>query len=261
LDENAPFNAVRFPSGLSASYGAGNLSNICMTCHQGLESKVQVDDTIAASAGPYEFVNIHYYAAGATLFGTNVKGGYEYDFQPGAGGAGGAPTYAGQNEFGVHGFQTASENLVDCVGCHMNADTADDKNHTFLPKVTDCNGCHDPGDTFPTLDGSPKDNYDAIQALLPALLTAIEAYANDVIMMPIFYDPIAYPYFFNVGGPAAFPNRYVDFDATLLRAAYNYQTGQKDPGGYIHNGDYIQQLLYDSIVDLGGTLPSGATRP
>jgi hypothetical protein len=27
----------------------------------------------------------------------------------------------------------------------------------------------------------------------------------------------------------------------------------KEPCGYIHNPDYVRQLLYDSIVDMGGT--------
>jgi len=39
----------------------------------------------------------------------------------------------------------------------------------------------------------------------------------------------------------------------MLTAAYNYQVGLKDPCGYIHNADYIQQLLFDSIVAMDGT--------
>jgi hypothetical protein len=39
----------------------------------------------------------------------------------------------------------------------------------------------------------------------------------------------------------------------MLTAAYNYNVGAKDPAGYVHNGDYIKQLLYDSIVAMGGT--------
>ena len=50
-----------------------------------------------------------------------------------------------------------------------------------------------------------------------------------------------YPYFSNITTVAQ------------LRAAYNWQVADKEPCGYIHNGDYIQQLLYDSIVDMGGT--------
>jgi hypothetical protein len=140
----------------------------------------------------------------------------------------------------------------------MNADPLDDKNHTFLPKVTDCNGCHNPGDTFPTLNGSPKSNYDDIQTLFGELLPLIETYANDTLGMPIVYSD-GYPFWCNAGSPCHGGNPYVSFDAKLLRAAYNYNVGKRDPGGYIHNGDYVKQLLIDSIEDLGGT-PS-VTRP
>jgi hypothetical protein len=33
-----------------------------------------------------------------------------------------------------------------------------------------------------------------------------------------------------------------------------------DPGAYAHNGDYILQVLYDSLVDIGGEI-SGMIRP
>jgi hypothetical protein len=36
----------------------------------------------------------------------------------------------------------------------------------------------------------------------------------------------------------------------LLKAAYNYQVVQKDPGGYVHNPTYMLQLLYDSLESL-----------
>jgi hypothetical protein len=38
-----------------------------------------------------------------------------------------------------------------------------------------------------------------------------------------------------------------------LKAAYNWQVADKEPCGYIHNGIYIRQLLFDSTVDMGGT--------
>ena len=50
-----------------------------------------------------------------------------------------------------------------------------------------------------------------------------------------------YPYFGNITTPAQ------------LKAAYNWQFADKDPASFIHNGIYVEQLLYDSIVDLGGT--------
>ena len=69
----------------------------CMVCHQGRASKASVDAQIErfkvtdldAVVAPikddqgndvrFGFINIHYFAAAATLYGTEVKGGYEYD--------------------------------------------------------------------------------------------------------------------------------------------------------------------------------------
>jgi hypothetical protein len=45
-----------------------------------------------------------------------------------------------------------------------------------------------------------------------------------------------------------------------LRAAYNYQYVQKDPGAFTHNAPYILQVLYDSIEDVGGDM-SAMLRP
>jgi hypothetical protein len=44
-----------------------------------------------------------------------------------------------------------------------------------------------------------------------------------------------------------------------LKAAYNWQVANAEPCGYIHNGTYIKQLLYDSIVDLSTALGAPAT--
>ena len=67
----------------------------CMVCHQGRASKATVDkaiadfkltdnlDTVATPQGETQlgFINVHYFPAAATLYGTVVKGGYEYDGQ------------------------------------------------------------------------------------------------------------------------------------------------------------------------------------
>lgn len=232
---------VEFPSMDDASLWAN--SNICTTCHQGRNSTVQVDDTITTTpGGPHTYINIHYYAAGATFFGAEVQGGYEYA----------GNDYAGRNAFGSHPAEQQ-----DCKGCHMRGANND---HTFLPLVADCTGCHT-GASFETLSGSPADNYTAITTLQPELLDDIQDWADTVIGMGIVYDPVAYPYwFFDTNGnrvadagEANFGNRYDQFDDELLRAAYNYQVVEKDPAGFIHNGTYIRQLQNDSIVALGGT--------
>ena len=53
---------------------------------------------------------------------------------------------------------------------------------------------------------------------------------------------------------------YAGWTPRILKAAYNYQYVQKDPGAFAHNGQYILQVLYDTIQDLGGDM-TGMVRP
>src|SRR5688572_13139815 len=118
---------VVFPSGVRVDdLGA---EAICMTCHQGRAHKGKVDDEIedAQATGTEPagedlvdpdigFVDIHYYAAGATLFGGVVHGGYEYD-----------------TEYYDQRFRHVSPRDT-CVECH--------DQHTLALRLDDCAGCH-----------------------------------------------------------------------------------------------------------------------
>ncbi len=240
---------VTFPSGLSADLGDD--SNLCMNCHSGRESGSSVDDAIAEDpAGPYGFINVHYYPAAASLLGSDAAGGYEYD----------GKTYAGQSVFTPHGGS-----LDTCVECHMRS------SHNLVPDTGDCSLCHGgPSFTFKGFRTSSTSDYDGdgdttesrwseLNDLGEALFDEIQAYA-DALGKPIAYDSHSYPYFFNdLNGngvadedEANRDNRYEDLDANLLKAAYNYQVHRKEACGYIHNADYIAQLMVDSIEDLGG---------
>ena len=259
--------SVVFPSGLTADLGDD--SNLCMTCHQGRNSKKSVDDEIASSPGPYSFINIHYYPVAATLFGTDVKGGYEFE----------GKDYAGQNKFGSH------LDIYDtCVECHMGTKGIEEnKSHNVIrPNPANCVSCHgndvsqsNPGND-PDLfnfreirpagiadydgDGNVNESiFSEITRLREVLIAESQTYAADS-GNPLVYEESTYPYFFNDTngnnivdvGEADFANRYVLFDANLLKAAYNYHACVKEPGGYIHNSKYIAQLLVDSIEVLGG---------
>ncbi|MBW1756734.1 MAG: chitobiase/beta-hexosaminidase C-terminal domain-containing protein [Deltaproteobacteria bacterium] len=250
LATNTALEPVAFPSGDTATLS--NASNMCMGCHQGRSSGVDVDNATANTVvqaptdyPSYNFINIHYFAAAATFFGSDVQGGYEYE----------GSTYRGQNTFvGLHTLD--GRTLVDCIGCHMNAsdDPGDKERHTFLPQVQDCNLCHS-GGAFRDLSGSPGDNFREIEALKGDLLAAIQDYAVNGLPQasPVIYDSHAYPYWFKDNGQGAnYGNRYQDFDFDMLTAAYNYQVASKDPAGYIHNGTYIEQLMWDSICLMGG---------
>jgi hypothetical protein len=99
------------------------------------------------------------------------------------------------------------------------------------------------------------------------LLVALQEYTVANNLPGIVYDPLAYPYFFedadgdgvadagDEGGVS-----YSQWTPTLLKAAYNFQYYQKDPGAFAHNSVYVGQILYDSIKAVGGDT-TGMTRP
>jgi hypothetical protein len=108
-------------------------------------------------------------------------------------------------------------------------------------------------------DGNTTEGVAAeIDTLHDALGNAIIAYSSSVIDKPVVYHPSAYPYFFVDGNnnqiadanEVIFPNRYTSWTPRLLKAAYNFQFVEKDPGGYAHNPKYLLQLLFDSLTDL-----------
>jgi len=248
----------------------------CMVCHQGRESKASVDAQIEqfkvtdvdAVVAPIKndqgqdvrlgFRNIHYFAAAATLYGTYVKGGYEYE----------GKLYDAKHDH-VAGYDT-------CIGCH--------DQHTLKIKVDQCAECHGEGVKeegglqnirMPQAsawdydgDGNVEEGmYYEIQGLQESLLAAIQAYAKDTAGAGIVYDPAAYPYFLLDADGDGQPDKndqganigYNAWTARLLKAAYNYQVSIKDPGSFAHGNKYIVQLLYDSIEDMGGDV-SGLAR-
>jgi hypothetical protein len=253
--------AVPFPSG--ANLTTGDLdSNLCINCHQGRESTVSVngrigdldDDTVSENL---RFVNIHYFAAGASLFGTEAKGAYEYT----------GLVYNGRNEH-VGAFDT-------CIECH--------NTHALEVEVAKCAECHEDVATKEDLamirmseadydgDGDVTEGLAGeIDTMREALLAGIQTYAASASgTNSIGYTPAAYPYFYtDVNGdgeitPDEFSdraNQYNTWTPRLLRSAYNYQYVTKDPGAFAHNGHYIIQILYDSLTDIGVDT-SGMTRP
>jgi hypothetical protein len=251
---------VTFPSGAQVSFGEEAASNICLQCHQGRESTPDVraetagfgDDEVSEEVG---FLNVHYFAAGATVFGTEAQGAYEYEGQ----------TYLGRFAH-VEAFDECTEchtahglkvNVEGCGACHAGVESEEDL-HSIRITETDFDG---DGDTDEGLAGE-------ISTLYEALYPAIQAYAADTVGTPIAYDGHAYPYFFvdtNADGEADpdeanYGNRYTTWSPRLLKAAYNYQYATKDPGTFAHNGKYILQVLYDSLADMGGDT-GGMTRP
>jgi len=217
--------SVKFDSGVvvdssnaPAFFAVGNDSPLCMNCHQGRSSTDTVNTRIAANN--LGFSNIHYFAAAASLFGNLTRGGYQYTAVDSSFTV--DPVYVGTNAFASH-----PATLQTCEGCHLQQGI---NVHSFIPDVAVCIGCHT-GTSFETLGGSPSANFADIETLKTQLLGILNTAG-------ITYDPANYPYFAGIA------------TAAQLKAAYNLQMAVKEPCGYIHNGDYIKQLLYDSIVDL-----------
>jgi hypothetical protein len=111
-----------------------------------------------------------------------------------------------------------------------------------------------------------------ITALEDKLYTAIVDYSKTITKTAIVYYGEANPYFFidtNGDGKAdekeaVSANRWVDWTPRLLKAAYNYQYIQKDPGAFAHNPKYALQILYDALEDLGKKVKvdmTGLARP
>jgi len=260
---------VPFPSGVSLTFSTekdadGNLkpvdANLCIECHQGRESTVTVNNYLAGkdldtSDPKISFKNVHYFAAGATLFGDAAKGAYEYDKQ----------TYAGQNVnhplnkcTDCHDVHALTVKTDACKTCHTNVNGLEDLvNIRFNTDTTDWNGNGD------TTEGIYKE----IDTFRTDLYAAIQSYAETKAGTPIVYDANSYPYFFvdanKDGKPDTNDKGNIGYNAwtpRLLKAAYNYQYSIKDPGAFAHNPMYVMQFLYDSIKDLGGDVGK-LTRP
>jgi hypothetical protein len=255
------FTEIKFPSGAIIDSGDPD-TNLCMNCHQGRESTVSVDRLIGdvepdAMSETLRFLNVHYFAAGATRYGTEAKGAYEYE----------GKEYLGYFEH--------TKSADQCKDCH--------EVHALEVNIEACADCHDDVEIesvadlqniryyFDDWDGdgdTEEGIANEITTMLEALLPAMQGYATANVDTGIIYDPATHPYFFvdtNGNGEVDADevngdNRFNSWTPRLLRAAYNYQYASKDPGAFAHNGQYIVQVLYDSLEDLGADV-SSMTRP
>jgi nitrate reductase cytochrome c-type subunit len=238
---------VEFPSGAVLSFGEGVDANLCLQCHQGRQSGLDVveategldDDEVSDELG---FLNVHYFAAGASLFGAEANGAYQFEDKE----------YLGQNEHvpgfamctDCHGAHTLEVKVEECATCHTGVESEEDLEAIRIAP-TDWDG---DGDTTEGIAGE-------VETMREALYEAMQEYAAETVGTGIVYDAASYPYWFTED-----EERYGTWTPRLLRAAYNYQYATKDPGVYAHNGKYILQALYDSLEDMGADV-SGMTRP
>jgi len=226
---------VSFASGSSVDSGDNNM-NLCMTCHQGRESTASVNKAVAGLAADtpnpkIPFVHVHYFPAGATIFGTEAKVAYEYA----------GKTYAGRFNH-TPGMNT-------CTACH--------EPHAGEIHLEKCGTCHQ--------GGKPEARAREVAALKSELYAAIKQYARAVSGSAIAFSPEAFPYWYtdtNGNGKVdaeelKFANGYKGFTPRLLQAVYNYTFLLRDPGAAYHNGRYAGQLLHDSLESLAASGKAG----
>ena len=232
-------------------------NTLCITCHGGRESTFTVDAEIAASAGPYSFLDIHNRAAGATLYGNQARGAYEFT----------GKVYTSRlkhvvshdtciechDPHSVKLYIKSGAGPAGCNTCHTNITIDPDLDYAgALAQVRKIAMSA----SYTDYDGDGKMNegmYYEVKGLQAQLLAALKNYALNTVGHAIQYNANTAPYFFKTGA-ITYNNRYTDMDATLLRAAYNYHFSRKDPGVYAHNPSYIVAILYDSIEALGGNV-------
>ncbi len=247
---------VNFASGLSVDSG-NNDANLCMSCHQGRESTATVNKALAGlpldTPDPkLNFLHVHYFPAGATLYGTEAKVAYEYA----------GKTYAGRF--------THMPAVNTCTGCHQP--------HTGEVKIARCGGCHEGVKTVADLANirmSTKGGMDGngreeglgveIRNMQKELYAAIQTYSKNVSGAQIAFTKALYPYWYtdkNRNGTIEQEeirpdNKYTHYTPRLLQAVYNYTFALRDTGGAYHNGRYIAQLLYDSLESLAESGKAG----
>jgi len=251
-------DSVNFPSGVKVRMLGAEAR--CIQCHQGRASTVTVDNAIAElglvepdmPSAELSFINSHATSA-ATIFGSEVQGAYQY---------------AGNDYVGRF---YRGEDFFTCITCH--------DQHSLELKADTCGDCHT------TASNNPKDirvdttDFDGdgnttegiafeISAIHEALYSEIKNYAANIVGVPIAYDINTHPYFFidtNGNGEIdgqenTSDNVYNAWTPRLLYAAYNYNYVNHDRGAYAHNSDYVLQVLYDSLANLGGDM-TGMSRP
>lgn len=254
--------AVTFPSGAQLDLGDSD-ANLCLNCHQGRESSVSLQAAIdRAGVGDDEvsealrFRNPHYFAAGATRFGTEAKGAYEYPGQTYNGLFGHVDAFVLCTQ--CHDTHGLTIRVEGCGACHAGVEGEEDLQNIRLDPTGQAIDYDGDGDTSEGIAGE-------VQTMDDTLYAAIQAYAAETAGSPIAYNPASYPYWFidaNANGTADADegDGYASWTPRLLKAAYNFTWVSKDPGAFAHNNEYVMQFLYDSINDIGGDV-SGMTRP
>jgi hypothetical protein len=246
---------VPFPSGAEVAFDANDA--LCATCHSGLESGSAVvevsagfeDDEVVPDGS---FITPHYAYAAATWLGSEGNAGYEYAQKEYVGRfehATGVQTCTQCHDAHNLHMNTTQEGTSLCATCHSNVVDYHDYKDITVDR-TDYDG-----------DGNVEGLYHEIEGVRDVLYRTMQQYATNELGDSIGWLD-QYPYLFKdttADGviseeEAVFANAYTSFSPRLMRTAFNYQFSVKDPAGYVHNGKYMLQLLFDSIEDLSAVV-------
>ena len=246
-----------FPSGAEID-GLGMSSN-CVECHQGRRSSQDVEDAVINLPNDevnedLGFINVHYRVGGATRYGSDASIGYEY---PGT---------------SYDGFYPHVQSYQQCTDCH--------DPHSVAITPSDCASCHPvvtglgnlrdirEADT-PDYDGDgnvTEGIHYEIMGVHQILYETIQAYAEEVIGLPIVYSQQSPHWFIDTNGNGIADeseltreNSYPNWTPRLVRATYNFHVVVESAGAFVHNPLYAIQLIYDSISDLSEAVPVDMT--
>ncbi len=256
-------DSVSFPSGNEVS-GTGK-NSVCMSCHGGLSAGTGV---AKANEGkdldvPMEGSSMqgpHYFHAAAVHQGV----GYEYEGKTYVGAFKHANTVDScvscHDPHSLHTQDIPESDASLCSTCHSNVSGWADYRSVSMSKV-DYDG-----------DGTVEPVFDEIEGMKAILIEALGKYSIAVTGTGFGVNFDAYPYAFidtNQDGTideseGIFPNQYNTFTPRMQRAAFNLMFAVKEPAAYVHNADYVLQLMYDAIEDLSelsGVTTAGLTRP
>ncbi len=223
---------------------------------------------------------IHDAQGGANVCGGNCGVGYQY---PGK-------TYAGLK---LHGAAK-----IDCIGCHQPKSSRHSMQVAEAAAAGGCNGngCHngidatnygaisnanrnlamgggydgDPATTtlsaeltaFGNRLGAAINTYTLATVNRGFCLTGLPSHGQQLYYVPALGNNTGVCTPADIQAAKVWATAPFAWDAKLVRALYNLSMGwqDQDNGAWAHNFDYVAELLYDSIVDLGGDT-TGLTRP
>jgi hypothetical protein len=260
----------------SANYNGTYAITACTNGTATLNKAYMADEAgVSWSAFAAATKNIHDIQAGSMVWGSAGHVGYEYS----------GKTYAG---VAMHGTKKA-----DCIGCHQPIKSRHSMKIDDVAKAGGCNGssCHTGIDdtnfdfisnaarglaTGNGYDGDPttQDLKSELQAFVKKAGTALNTYAVATVGRGFCVgidatDSLSYRLAAagNTTGVCTteatnWNTAPYAYDAKMVRAIYNMSMANPGNTGaaWFMGFDYTAQLIYDSIVDLGGST-AGLTRP